>query len=146
MTDGEVLTQIEGSQRLVDWFGLWPSFHDAEVVSIELNRTGTSTVAIHTFAMTSQVDSRAHYITEKHAIVRFILEEVIDTELLGFNHQNVISGLVIKAHKEGYEVVLGGCYGVESFIVAARLSVEIEPGIPPRSNYGTNTQNGVISA
>jgi hypothetical protein len=31
------LTRIDGAQRLYDWFGYWPSFHDAEILSLQLN-------------------------------------------------------------------------------------------------------------
>jgi hypothetical protein len=48
----EVIDEIPGTLELVKWFGYWPSFHDAEVLDLELHRTGGSTVRIHTFEMT----------------------------------------------------------------------------------------------
>ena len=38
MPDDEYPAGIAGAAELVEWFGRWPSFHDAEIVSLELNR------------------------------------------------------------------------------------------------------------
>jgi len=32
------LGTIEGAKNLRDWFGYWPSFHDAEVILLHLHR------------------------------------------------------------------------------------------------------------
>lgn len=34
----EWLGEIDGVGALFDWFGYWPDFHDAEIISLELNR------------------------------------------------------------------------------------------------------------
>ena len=38
------LGTIEGAKNLRDWFGYWPSFHDAEVILLHLNRSDASTL------------------------------------------------------------------------------------------------------
>jgi hypothetical protein len=40
---------IPGAALVVGWFGYWPTFHDAEVLSIFLDRTGESRIAIQVF-------------------------------------------------------------------------------------------------
>jgi hypothetical protein len=42
-----------------EWFGHWPSLHDAEVISLHLNRRGSSALALHTWEMTKDVDDKA---------------------------------------------------------------------------------------
>jgi len=37
---------IPGAADVIAWFGYWPHFHDAEVLSITLDRSGESQVAI----------------------------------------------------------------------------------------------------
>ena len=32
------LQEISGAAELRDWFGYWPMFHDAEIISLHLNR------------------------------------------------------------------------------------------------------------
>ena len=51
------LGTIEGAKNLRDWFGYWPSFHDAEVILLHLNRSDASTLAVHTWEMTKEVDA-----------------------------------------------------------------------------------------
>jgi hypothetical protein len=126
---------LPGSEDVIAYFGAWPSFHDAEVVSLELNRVGTSILRVHTFATTGELNSRGQFITHKHAIVSFSLDEIVTIQLDGFNHQNVIFGLAISNVSEGYEIVLDPCYGLSGRIVGKQLRVTFEPGIPSGSVY-----------
>jgi len=34
------MRDVEGAERLVELFGHWPAFHDAEVISLVLDRSG----------------------------------------------------------------------------------------------------------
>ena len=131
----EVTDEVPGASELTRWFGYWPSFHDAEVLDLELHRAGYSTVRIHTFEMTSEIDTQGFFIFTKHVIVEFILEGVKNLHLDDFNAQNVISGLDLKQTAEGFELVLEGCYGVEGTITADRIRIQIQPGPPIDSQY-----------
>src|SRR5580692_10626257 len=113
------LKSIRGAQELYNWFGFWPSFHDAEVVTLHLNRKGPSYMAVHTWEMTERVDSKGYYELAKHVVVQFVLEELLTLSLEGFSGQNVIFGLS-----------LDPCYGVSGSIEAASLSINIAPGAP----------------
>jgi hypothetical protein len=131
----EILARVPGAVGLVEWFGHWPSFHDAEIVGVELNRMARSRIKVHTFATTDEVNSRGYYVTVKHALVSFLLENISDLNLAGFNDQNVISGLNVQKTEDGYELFLDGCYGIAGRVKCAQLLVEIEPGMPPHSVY-----------
>src|SRR5438067_11086704 len=74
-----------GASDLVAWFGYWPSFHDAEVLSIHLNRSGESSVAIQTWHRTNEVDDRGYFIATKHVLVTFMLEGIQSVQLNDFN-------------------------------------------------------------
>jgi hypothetical protein len=78
------LQSIKGAQELHDWFGFWPDFHDAEVIRFHLNRSGPSYLAVHTWQMTKRIDSQGFYELEKHVVVEFILDEVSNLSLDGF--------------------------------------------------------------
>jgi hypothetical protein len=129
----EVTGEIPGATEIIAWFGYWPSFHDAEVLGMELHRDGNSTIRIHTWEMTDQVNGQGVFVCIKHAIVSFVLEQVTNLHLDSFNKQNVISGLLLKQTGEGYELTLGGCYGIEGTIVADRVRIELQPGTPADS-------------
>jgi hypothetical protein len=131
----DVTDKVPGASELTKWFGYWPSFHDAEVLDIELHRTGHSTVRIHTFETSSETNSQGFFICTKHVIVGFILEGLKDLHLNDFNGQNVITGLDLKQIGEGYELTLEGCHGVDGTLTADRIHIDIEPGLPPDSQY-----------
>ncbi len=75
MTDSA--PEIPGTETIVNWFGEWPSFHDAEVISL--------------FYLVRAIDpSNLSLFPQKPATVQFIFEEVSDLELCDFSSQNVI--------------------------------------------------------
>jgi hypothetical protein len=126
---------IPGADAVVDWFGYWPTFHDAEVLAITINRSGPSTVVVYTFDMTEEVDPQGFYVLAKHAIVTFAFEGFLpgydSTRIMDPNHQNVLSSLWITKIPDGFELNLEECYGVSGVIRAARMEVKLEPGQPP---------------
>jgi hypothetical protein len=121
---------IDGAQSLYDWFGYWPSFHDAEILHLHLNRTGSSNMAIHTWHMSPDTDEKGFYILQKHVVVEFVLEEISDLELIQFSKQNVIFGLAIKKKNDEFVLELDPCYGLAGRIEASRVSIRLHPGKP----------------
>ena len=82
-------------ERLViDHFGYWPSFHDAEVLWLRLDRVGPAAeFVVHAFEMTDKVDDRGYFVLAKHCLVHFRCDRVISTALDGFNQQNALYGI-----------------------------------------------------
>jgi len=60
MADEAKFPDIPGASDLFAWFGFWPSFHDGEVLSLHLDRAGSSQLRVHTWEGTHQVDSRGY--------------------------------------------------------------------------------------
>ena len=94
--------KFSGVEQVTDIFGYWPSFHDAEIKWLRLDRRdpdgGVGAVlefAIHCFEMTEEVAPSGHYVLRKHTLIHFRFREVTDLRLEEFNHQNVIFGLDI---------------------------------------------------
>jgi hypothetical protein len=121
---------LVGTNALTAWFGRWPSFHDAEILSVELNRRGTSRIRIHTWNMTTDVNAAGGYKIDKHCVVLFLLEEISYLELADFSGQNVIFGLQIEKQEAEYRLELSPCYGLAGYVVAKSIEIEFEPGIP----------------
>jgi len=130
-----LLQAISGAQQLFDWFGSWPSFHDAEVLSIELNRTGPSKLRVHTFRITDKVDESGHHVCDKHCIVTFILNQITVSKLAHFNHQNALSDLGLHLENDEFVFDLAPAYGVEGSIRAREVAIELSPGLPEDSQY-----------
>jgi hypothetical protein len=133
-----ILREIPGATDLLAWFeGRVPLFHDAEVVSVCVDRSEASMcVAIHTWEMTTDLDEAGYFIHRRHVVVSFELSGVTDLCFTGFNHQNIIAGLSIqKTRNESYSLSLEPCYGFSGSIEARALRVRLEPGEPPRGKY-----------
>jgi hypothetical protein len=124
------IQEVAGAKVLLRWFGKWPGFHDAEVLSLELNRVGTSCVRIHTWEMSNEIDAKGFYVQRKHVIVSFFLDRLKNIELSEFSSQNVIFGLSVTRSAEGMQLLLDPSYGVGGTLTAEAIRVEIEPGKP----------------
>jgi Immunity protein 50 len=124
------LREVDGAEELYAWFGYWPSFHDAEVTELHLSRSSTSSLAIHTWEMTNEVDANGYYVLTKHVVVEFLLEGVSGLNLSGFNHQNVLSSMTLEKVDAGFRLTLGECYGVTGAIDVSELSIRLSPGKP----------------
>jgi Immunity protein 50 len=127
------LKTIAGVQELHEWFGYWPTFHDAEIVSLHLNRTSPSVLTIHTWETTNEVDKAGYYVLAKDVVVEFILDISGDDdslELYGFSHQNVIMSLAIDKVDSRYQLTLEQCYGLAGTIKSNNISIRLTPGKP----------------
>lgn len=139
-----IYQEVPGGPELVRWFGEIPSFHDAEIVSLELSRRGISKLRVHGFLMLDKVDERGFGVHEKHAVVTFALEDIMDLQLDGFSPQNVIFGLQLQRatdrgranyyphpqSPQDIEIELEPCFGLDGVIRAKRVSISFEPGLP----------------
>jgi hypothetical protein len=89
--DEKVISELIGMDAVKEWFGGWPSFHDAEIISLSLVRTGPSLLRVYP------------YTPQKPATVDFVFDNVTDVELSDFSSQNVISGLYIEKAIDRYD-------------------------------------------
>ena len=136
---------VPGGVDLVRWFGQVPSFHDAEILSLQLSRKAQSVLRLHGWINTGEVGRDGYFVLDRHAIVAFTLSEVMDLHLDGFGIQNVIGGLALRRapdrlERRGYlaldplpqdiEIELEPCYGLSGLIRARAASITFEPGKP----------------
>jgi hypothetical protein len=63
--------EIPGADAVVAWFGHWPSFENAEVLSVVINRGGLSMIRIHAWNLSARVDRAGYFLREREAIVVF---------------------------------------------------------------------------
>lgn len=135
---------IPGGPALLAWFGEVPTFHDAEIISLSLNRQGRSELKIHGWITTDKVDPNGYVMLDKHAVVTFSLEDVMDLQLDSFSPQNVINALVLgqakdrgrsayygtPAEPDDIDIELLPCYGLDGFIRAKKVEISFMPGHP----------------
>lgn len=140
-TTRETLEAVPGGPQLLELFGgRIPSFHDAEILTLLLDREQSRcALRVHTFEMTSDVDERGFFILKNHVVVSFQLEGVVHLELQDFNEQNAIYGLSIsRTADSGFRVELDRCHGLFGFVEAREMTIELEPGKPADGVYSSN--------
>jgi Immunity protein 50 len=125
-----IAPSVPGAEEVVRWFGEWPSFHDAEVLEVSLRRKGRSSIRVHAWRMTNEVNADGYFVLDRHAVVTIWLEGITDLELGDFSVQNVIANLEVRPHEAGFRVTLWPIYGVGGHIDAARVTLSLEPGKP----------------
>lgn len=138
-----IYDQVPGGAELLRWFGQAPSFHDAEILSLDLRRKGPSALRLHGWIMTVGEDGLI--VLDRHVIVTFSLHDIMDLQLEGFNIQNVIGGLILRrapdrTERRGYlaldplpqdiEIELEPCYGLDGLIRARSVVISFQPGKP----------------
>ena len=136
--DADLLKDVPGGPELIAWFGgRLPSFHDAEVVEVLLERRDSRCrLKIHGFEITSDLDEKGYFKSIRHAVVTFHLDRVSALELADFNHQNVIDRLSLtQTAAGGFLLQMEPCYGLFGKVEAASLRISLEPGIPEASVY-----------
>lgn len=98
MGEFEPAGDVVNADSLIRVFGAWPSFHDAEIVWIRLDRGAgrpSLEAAFHLFRMTSELDERGYYVLRDHTLAKLRFDNIVLQELKWFNHQNSIDGLEI---------------------------------------------------
>jgi hypothetical protein len=127
---------ISDNHLVLEAFGRWPSFHDAEVHCVVLDRTRRSDSGAYVPSLELVVrgwnlvrdDDSGLLKAENDSIVSFRFEEVTDVEFEGFNRQNVLDYLEFalvqtdeNPTKLGVELV--HCYGLSGGFKALRARV-----------------------
>jgi len=91
------------------------------------------------------VDRQGYYVQDKHVVVSFELEDIIDLQLEGFSHQNVVFGLTLLSAPDrpdrlpyywldpspnDVEIELEPCFGLDGRIRCRKVRIVLHPGLP----------------
>ena len=136
----ESLVKIQNANLLIDVFGRFPSFHDAEVLRITLDRGDRTDLnpsleaLIHVFEVTPEVDDNGRYQLKNHVLVLFRFSKIVNLQLTDFNQQNVLWDLEIihlsdrERDKVKFKVVFRSSFGVSASFHCEAVSIEsVEP-------------------
>jgi hypothetical protein len=115
-----ISTRIAESEKLTRLLGAWPSFHDAEIVSVELNR-GAKAAA----AEASAIFQIRLFEKDTDLFVRLLFTRVEDLKLEDFNHQNVIYEMRIIDASDGKRarVEVDTSFGLSGGFTCERVEV-----------------------
>jgi len=124
-----LLAEIPGAVELSNWFGGFPSFHDA-TMDLQINGDGTGWLKAYGFQATKAVDEKGHFICEKYFEAtlnfEFIKTESVTDFLPGLA---IVGSLHIRKVKSGFEVdFTDTSYELSGSLICERVSVSFEPG------------------
>jgi hypothetical protein len=136
---------IANHEKVVEAFGYWPLFHDAEVRSLKLDRNRTLfdatanpcvELVIHALEWTEAKGSAPA--SFNHHLVHFEFEEIDDVQLIGFNHQNALHGLRFEPAEAGpgeprHWLAIDSAHGLIGGFTYARATVV---AVTPCSDQG----------
>src|SRR5919109_4036190 len=72
LTTPPMTPDIPGADTVVRWFGKWPSFHDAEVLSVHIDRERrSSSLHVRAWNRSDRTDAAGQFILERVATVIF---------------------------------------------------------------------------
>ena len=122
---------VANTAKVIAIYGGWPTFHDAEVVSLSLDRGNFSdiepsmVVRVWTFKVhRDQTDSNGYYRTTDYSIVTFRFNCPDEWSVEGFNHQNVLAEITFEFIDGLVHVTMCGLYGIHAAFRCSSASVE----------------------
>lgn len=131
---------IQGSHKLTDIFGHWPSFHDAEVIELHFCRGDGDperkrsvfpvlTLKVHLWELTRDMDEDGFLVRRHHTLANLRFHDVDEFSMDGFNHQNAILELVIEQGKRGdgpspfFAVRIEAAFGISASFNCLRIEI-----------------------
>lgn len=116
--------KIAGASKLTDLYGYWPSFHDATVESILIERVGpTVTIRFETCDMASDGDAVRDPDRQATVVIRWRQVRDLDIKGVDAEGRNWIDGLTFVTRGEGVQTELLLMDGVKGIIVAKWVEV-----------------------
>ncbi|MFZ0320493.1 MAG: hypothetical protein WAL56_15330, partial [Candidatus Sulfotelmatobacter sp.] len=116
------LDSIAGAQELYDWFGYWPGFHDAEILSFRLGIGEPSSLVVHTWEMTNKINAQGFYELTKHVVVEFALQDISNVNLGDLWERSIFSTLAREKPNTASSWIFPAAYGIYGTIEAQGLS------------------------
>src|ERR1041385_3908716 len=108
------LAGIDGADKLIPILGASPSFHDSEILRIDLSRENcVLNVTLYVFAVDREIlDERGCFKRLNESLITLQFDAVSDVEIENFNEQNVVMELLFRDRgRDGFEIELVPSYG-----------------------------------
>ena len=120
---------IPGAKELFDWFGYWPNFHDANLLTISREPDAVN-CSLHAFRMTREVDERGYYVLDRHAVVWLHMTGLREARIDELIAPNVLLSLNLTRDDQGFRAEFFDVYGVETAVACENIAITIKPGKP----------------
>lgn len=93
-TDKDLFASLPGGRALIDWFGVCPGFHDAELVYLNVS-SGAAHLALRWFLSTEAVDANGVFVRDRDAVVVIVMDGVTGLRLEG-EAGSILSELTVR--------------------------------------------------
>jgi len=124
----ESIRGIDGVEKILEWFGYWPRLHDSDILDVTLVVNGVSTIRLHAFHVSSDLDDRGYFVSSKHCQIIFKISEVTQLNFAGDTlNIGVLFGVSLERQGDEYVLDLDPSAGLYGSLRAKNISVEIEP-------------------
>ncbi|NVO29635.1 Imm50 family immunity protein [Hymenobacter lapidiphilus] len=127
MIENPVIHRIANSEVVIQHFGYWPGFHDAEIrkVTFEANPGYYPAVVflIEAFETTRDTDERGYYRLAKQCEIELRFTGIKEIDFDGFGHQNVILKMEFDEQDGDLTCTIDSSVGLDAFIVTQAVEV-----------------------
>jgi hypothetical protein len=126
----DCIEEVPGAAELSNWFGGFPSFHDA-YMALQINQDGTGRLRAYAWRMTSKIDAEGYVVSDKHFACTFEFEDMRRVSMAEFMPGLAILGqLDINKTDDGFEVdFTDTAYGLSGSLVCKKMKLTFEPGV-----------------
>ncbi|MBQ0726306.1 MAG: hypothetical protein KBT77_03020 [Thalassolituus oleivorans] len=123
---------MENSIEVESIYGYWPSFHDAEILSIRFTRalssnekTASAVVDLNYWETKAinEGTSAFDYVLDKDNVISIEFSGLVASSVSGFNFQNVIDELILTKVAEGIKAEFISIHGAEVNFVCNAVAV-----------------------
>lgn len=128
----KIPSYVSNYKAVVDFYGFWPWFHDANVPVYEAHDAQSDTLrfTLHTWQMTNEVDAKGFFVLKNHALVSFRFKGIYNVEMDNFRSGNILSALQFFPSKDlsSFKVELDSVMDMSgSFFASSGEVVSIVP-------------------
>jgi len=117
---------IEHADVIISHFGYWPSFRDAEIISMKFasdeGGLASMEMKILAFEATDKLKDRSIELT-KHCVIDIQFIDLAENTINGINHQNILAGLRFGKRERFLVCKLNGAHGASGYIEATTIRI-----------------------
>lgn len=126
----DCIAEIPGAVELSNWFGGFPSFHDAKM-AMQINHDGTGWLKAWAFRMPGGVRDDGYLVTDKYFASTFVFEGITTVSITDFMPGLAILGQRdVKKVDAGFEVDFSDtAYGLSGSLVCKTIRLAFEPDV-----------------
>jgi hypothetical protein len=124
------IAELQGAAELSDWFGGFPSFHDAKM-ALQINGDGTGWLKAYGFRMTREVDANGLVVLDKFFAATFEFKGMFSVSISDFMPGLAILGqLKIAKSESAFEIDFSDTsYGLSGSLVCRDVKLTFQPDV-----------------